>query len=314
MTETFADVAVVVVNYGSGHLLRENLAPLSRSAPGLKVVVVDNRTSDDERALVSSLAETEGWSTVLPSRNTGFGGGMNLGAREAVAAGARFLLLLNPDAIIDRDALATLVTACRREPRALLSPRILRPDGSVWFDGSDLSLDDGRIRSRRRREVASAARIEEWLTGACLLLSADLFISVGGFDESYFLYWEDVDLSRRVREAGGSLRVVPEAEAIHAEGGTQSSGGLVASGQAKSAVYYRFNIRNRLLFAAKHLDDADLARWKREAPRVAREILLQGGRRQFVRSPGTLVVGLRALAEGRRIATTEQRRRAGGRA
>jgi GT2 family glycosyltransferase len=303
-----AGVAVLVVNYGSSGLLVENLLPLSRSAPELTVVVVDNLTTDAERTRVRGLAAAEGWLLVLPDTNTGFGRGMNIAAARARAEGAVSVLLLNPDARIEAVSVAGLVERARIEPRTMVAPRILRPDGSVWFEGSDLYLDDGRIRSRRRRPEGSP-RVEEWLTGACLLLSTELYQRAGGFDEDYFLYWEDVDFSRRVRDAGGSLRVLSEVTAVHAEGGTQASAGLASSGQTKSAVYYRYNIRNRMLFAAKHLGDDDLEKWNRTALRVSWEILLQGGRKQFLRSPGLLGIWFRAVREARGIARDEQRRR-----
>jgi GT2 family glycosyltransferase len=216
-------------------------------------------------------------------------------------------VLLNPDAVADADALVALHRASSSEPLTMSAPTVLRPDGSVWSAGSDLYLDDGRIRSRRRRQPG--ARVEEWLSGACLVLSDELWQRCGGFDDDYFLYWEDVDLSRRVVSAGGALRLLDDVTVVHAEGGTQTAGGADRSGQAKSAGYYRYNIRNRLLFAAKHLGDTDLRRWRRLTPRIAWEVLLQGGRRQFVRSPGTLLVGLRAVLEGRRIVADEMRRR-----
>lgn len=307
MGESLAGLSVVVVNYGSTDLLRRNLAPVSRATDGLVVVVVDNWSGAAERARVSELAAAEGWHLVAPAGNEGFGTGVNLGVSRAREAGARHHVLLNPDAVADAGALAALHRASSSDPMTMSAPTVLRPDGSVWSAGSDLYLDDGRIRSRRRR--LPGARVEEWLSGACLVLSDELWQRCGGFDDDYFLYWEDVDLSRRVVSAGGALRLLDDVTVVHAEGGTQTAGGADRSGQAKSAGYYRYNIRNRLLFAAKHLGDDDLRRWRRLTPRIAWEVLLQGGRRQFVRSPGTLLVGLRAVLEGRRIVAAELRRR-----
>ncbi|BDZ51944.1 hypothetical protein GCM10025867_41850 [Frondihabitans sucicola] len=305
----FDELSIVVVNYGSSDLLAVNLAPLSRAAAGVRVVVVDNFSEAAERQAVIALAAVERWSVVLPERNEGFGGGMNRGVARAAELGAKHHLLLNPDAVVDVDALRRLLDHSREHPDTMAAPRILRPDGSVWFDGSDLYLDDGRIRSRRRRAPGADARIQPWLSGACLVLSDALWQSSGGFDEDYFLYWEDVDLSQRVTAAGGALAVLDDVAIVHAEGGTQKGGGLVVSGEAKSLVYYFHNIRNRLLYAAKHLPDDDLVRWRAVSRRVAWEILLQGGRRQFVTSPQTLVVGFRAHRAGLKLADAELERR-----
>ncbi|MFT2749199.1 glycosyltransferase family 2 protein [Clavibacter sp. Sh2036] len=307
---SLAPLAVVVVNYGSHDLLAANLAPLSRARPELAVVVVDNLSTGAERAAVTRLADAEGWHLELPDGNEGFGTGMNRGVARASAIGRSHVLLLNPDALIAADAVAALLAASLADDDAMVAPRILRPDGSLWSAGSDLYLDDGRIRSRRRRVEGTARRIEPWLSGACLLLSVALFERAGGFDDAYFLYWEDVDLSHRVVAAGGRLALLDEVEAVHAEGGTQGAAGQSA-GQAKSPVYYFHNIRNRMLFAARHLDTADLRAWRRNAPRVAWEILLQGGRRQLLASRAPLTAGLRGLRDGDRIARAELRRRAG---
>jgi GT2 family glycosyltransferase len=297
----FARLGVVVVNYGSSGLIESNLAPLAATLPGATIVVVDNFTTTAERDAVEALARRRGWRSVLNSVNLGFGGGNNLGVADAREAGATRFMLLNPDASITADAVGKLLTRVDEDELTLVSPRVLRPDGSEWFAGSDLYLDDGRIRSARRRPEHAGASREEWLSGACLLVSEELWSRVAGFDERFFLYWEDVDLSHRVLQAGGSLEVVAEASAVHAEGGTQGVG-HDSRGQPKSTRYYYFNIRNRLLFAALHLDESAVRRWRRLAVPVAWEVLLQGGRRQFLRSPKVIVAGIRGVVDGLALA------------
>jgi len=293
-------LAVIVVNYGSSALLAENLVPLGRGLVDAVIVVVDNLTTVDEREAATSIAKAEGWQLLTPDSNLGFGAGVNLGAARALELGATALLILNPDAAIEPRAAEALVDRSRANPLALLCPRIVRPDGSTWFDGADLHLTDGRLRNRAARP---ASGWEPWLTGACLLASAELWQLVGGFDLDYFLYWEDVDLSHRVLVAGGSLEVCDDIVAMHAEGGTQGAGHETA-GEPKSATYYYFTIRNRLLFAAKHLDDAGYQRWLANSRAVAWEVLLQGGRRQFLSSLAPLLTARRALRDGRILGAT----------
>jgi GT2 family glycosyltransferase len=295
-------VAIIVVNYGSSALLAENLVPLHEELPAATVVVVDNLTSPDERERVRELGLPRGWLLEEPAENTGFGVGVNRGAARAVASGARWLLILNPDATIRADAVEALVERSRVHPFTLFSPRIVRPDGSTWFDGADLHLADGRLRNRSARP---ASGWEPWLTGACLLTSVELWERVGGFDPDYFLYWEDVDLSHRVLLAGGALEVCDDVIAMHAEGGTQGEG-HESAGLAKSDTYYYFTIRNRLLFARKHLDEAAQRAWFANARAVAWETLLQGGRRQFLHSLRPLLVARRALRDGRDFAVVKR--------
>lgn len=302
-------LAVIVVNYGSAGLLRSNLLPLHSRLADALTIVVDSYSGDEERAAVAALADEAGWSLVRTSENVGFGVGMNLGVERAGALGATTFLLLNPDASIEPEAVDLLRRSCAEEPLTLAAPVVLRPDGSVWSEGADLYLADGRIRSIRRRSERPAAVREEWLSGACLALTATLWKRIGGFDPGYFLYWEDVDLSHRVRTAGGQLAVLEDARAVHAEGGTQGSG-APSAGERKSYGYYYYNIRNRLLFACRHLSDDELVAWSRATPAVAWEILLQGGRRQFLRSLSPLIAGWRGARDGRRLVRAELRRRA----
>ena len=303
----FDGLALVLVNFGSSALLAENLAPLTRRRTDLLTVVVDNFSSEPERSRLVALAETEGWHTVLPTGNTGFGGGMNRGVLRAEQLGATNLLLVNPDAEIAEPAIGRLLELSRRSPGTLFSPQILRPDGTVWFDGSDLYLEDGRTRSSKRRPAA-VVDVQPWLSGACLMLSDDLWRRIGGFDEEYFLYWEDVDFSRRVVAAGGAIAVVSEAIAIHSPGGTQGEG-AARYGDPKSDTYYYYNIRNRLLYAARHLDSESIKRWRRVALPIAWEVLLRGGRRQFLRSLSPLVAAYRGVRDGRRLAKDELKMR-----
>jgi N-acetylglucosaminyl-diphospho-decaprenol L-rhamnosyltransferase len=274
---------VVVVSYGSHALLADTLVATLATDPRARAVVVDNWTTDDERQALVRLASEQGWAVELPDTNLGFGGGMNRGVARALDDGATRVLLLNPDAVVEPGGLATLGAALDADPMALASPVVVRPDGSPFASGTtDLRLRDGTMRATRRRPAGSREPVVEWLSGACLAMTDVLWRAVGGFDERYFLYWEDVDLSVRVQRAGGSLRVVEDARAVHDEGATHDD---ATTSRAKSPTYYYFNIRNRLLFAAVHLDAPSVRRWMLTAPRAARAVLLQGGRRQLTHLP-----------------------------
>lgn len=293
MTSTSSDLALVVVAYDSAELLERLLTQTAAEHDG-PIVVVDNPSSPGERARVRTLAAREGWEFVGPERNGGFGEGCGAGAERALALGATGLVFLNPDASLAAEDARGLAAALRAEPGTMISPRVLRPDGRPWFAGALLDLTDGRVRPNPSGTLE--AHEVPWLSGACLTVSAELWRETAGFDPAYFLYWEDVDLSYRVLRAGGQLAVRSELSAVHEVGGTQRS-----TGGGKSALYYRMNIRNRTLFARRHLDEAGQARWRQEDRAVAHEILLRGGRRQFLRNPGLLTLPRTALAEGRRM-------------
>jgi GT2 family glycosyltransferase len=192
---------------------------------------------------------------------------------------------------------------------SLVSPVVVRPDGSDWFSGCDLYLDSGYMRSRRKRDGDTGRRVEPWLSGACLMVSSQLWNELGGFSDSYFLYWEDVDLSFRTRRLGGDVVVLDSAMAVHDEGGTHEVDSRAKVGRGKSATYYYYNLRNRLLFASRCLDDSDIRRWMRTSVQAARDVLLQGGKRQFLRPVKPLSAAFRGTWDGLRIAQTELRLR-----
>ncbi|MDX2377464.1 glycosyltransferase family 2 protein [Microbacterium sp. LRZ72] len=291
--------ALIIVNYGSSGLLEANAAA-NELPGGCELIVVDCYSGHAERARVAALCERHGWSAVLLEENRGFGGGVNAGAQLALEHGADVLVTLNPDAVIDAQALAALIDQARTQPDALVAPRIVTGSGASWFQGADLYLDDGSVAGAHRRVPGRPRR--EWLTGACLAVSAALWRRVGGFDEDYFLYWEDIDLSHRVLDAGGRL-VIADVRAVHDEGQTHED---ARAGRAKSETYYYYNVRNRLMYAGKHLGARDRRAWLRATPRVSYGILLQGGRRQFLRSLAPWRAGVRGMRDGVRLVRAQR--------
>ncbi|MCR2053020.1 glycosyltransferase family 2 protein [Actinomyces bowdenii] len=294
--ELLGRTAIIVVNYDSAPLLERNLAHVARQAPEARVVVVDNHSTTQARSELIALAGREGWSTVLPADNTGFGGGMNLGAQRAAALGAEILVLLNPDALIERDGLARLASRAAQDPGTLVGPVIQDPGGRTVSDGHVVCLADGSMRSRRSPRPIPPGGTRPWLSGACLALSAALFAQAGGFDARYFLYWEDVDFSARVLACGGRLAVERGAVAIHDEGATHAE--AHQGERARSDTYYYYNIRNRLLYAGLHLSGPARRRWVATAAAAAREVVLRGGRRQLLSSPRPALTALAATRDG----------------
>jgi GT2 family glycosyltransferase len=297
-------LGIVVVNYGSSQLLEDNLARLTTQGRPFRVVVVDNFSSATERAATARLASAHGWHLVALPDNRGFAAGVNAGVRAAFAAGCSCYLLLNPDASVTLDVVAELRRQVLADPAALVSPRILAPDGQVFFDGARLHLDTGRIRGRASATPVSEPAVD-WVSGACLAFHDDLLRRVGDLDESYFLYWEDVDFSMRALAAGATLVVRHDLVALHDAGGTQGP----TRGRAKSALYYRYNCMNRLRFAARHLPRRRLVGWMLATPAVGWEILRRGGRRQLVRQHVLLLAALRGSLAGMGMAAAALVRR-----
>lgn len=293
-------LAIVVVNYASSGLLERNLVGAARALPDAAVYVVDNRSTDEEAARVRALAEREGWIPLLQTGNRGFGVGVNRGVEAARRDGRSRFLLINPDATIDAESVRLLLDAVDGDAIVVAAPLVEDGAGRVWSAGHVLDLDDGSTHGGAWAQRHPDACVRRWLTGAALMITEAAWVATGGFDEDYFLYWEDVDFSLRVEDAGGELTLIEQAKAVHDEGGTQGIGDPDV--HAKSPLYYYYNIRNRMLLAHKLLDPQTVRRWDASSAAAAREVLLRGGRRQLLRPVRPLRAVWRGWRDGRRIA------------
>ena len=146
--------------------------------------------------------------------NRGFTGGMNEGFRLAAAAGIPFGLVLNNDLRLPGDFLGPLVGALVNDARlAAVGPTVLHPDGTVWAQGGERAFAPNglRLRGHRGAPAARTAGPEEvgFLPCACVLFRMSEVAAVGGFDDGYFMYWEDVDLCERLRARGGGIVWLP---------------------------------------------------------------------------------------------------------
>lgn len=276
-------MAVVCVNYASHDLLAANLDDEGLREARIDVVVVDNHRGEAATESIRALSTDRGWDLVVSPTNVGFGCGMNLGVERALATGHDVVAMVNPDVVLPADVAVRLRDAAAANPDALITPVILRGDGRPWFTGGRIDMATGRVSGRAEHTAQDGTG---WLTGACLVVSRDLWQRSGGFDPDYFLYWEDVDLSRRVVDAGGHLLVLDDVTVIHDVGGTQGPG------EAKSPLYIYYNCRNPLLYAAKHLDARTRRRWMLRAPRSSWLVLLRGERRHL---PSVWAGGMAAL-------------------
>ena len=265
-----ADVSAVVVTYDALPWIERCLA----SVADVETVVVDNGSSD---GTVGLLRERFPAVRVIEEENRGLCAGWNTGIRST---GAEHVLLLNADAWLLDDALAGLVAAADRHPRAAaLGPRLENPDGtlqrsvrgypSVWRLATEyLYLRKLAPRSRALNAFYGAGfdhareREVEWLMGACLLIRRAVFDEVGPFDERYFLFSEEVDWMRRAADRGWSVVFTPDARCVH------------VGGAAHSGRHFRENVGGHLRYLSLHGRPGEAER----ARRLLRASLLVRGR------------------------------------
>ena len=240
-----ATVDVVVVSYNSADVLGACLDSIVAERGVASVTVVDNASADGTAALACARL---GVAVIETGRNLGFAAAAN---RGAAAGNARFVLFLNPDATIVGGAVETMASAMNADPGlALVGPSVRNPDGSVYPSarqfptmtqaGAHAFLGLMRPNNRFSRRY-KFPEVPDCISGTALLVRRDLFDAIGGFDERYFMYVEDVDLSWRIRTAGGRIAVVPDAEVVHLIGGS-SEGAPYRMIAAHSRSLFRFAV------------------------------------------------------------------------
>ncbi len=242
-------ISILVVNHDGRDHLRHCLEQLaSQAADYGEIVVVDNASTDGSAAMVR--ADFPDCRLLALGDNVGFGAANN---RAAAAAAGDRLLLLNSDAWLEDGALHLLAAALDADPQlALAAPELRYPDGRrqfAWAPATGVVGEAVQMSRNRFESRAWAHRVPPrwlrpvlgpgWFSAACVLLRRTAFEAVGGFDEDFFLYFEDVDLSRRLRHAGWRLGSVPEAVAYHVKGGSRPSGRGELEYRRAQLCYYR---------------------------------------------------------------------------
>ncbi len=244
-------LAAVVVNWNGRHLLDACLASVfeQRPAPD-QVIVVDNGSTDGSLAHLATR-----WPQVVTlsgGANLGFSGGNNLGIRHALESHAEYVLLLNNDAELLPGAVGELLAGLEAAgPMAwAAAPKILyraSPDviwsaggGIDWWRG--LSIDRGW----NERDLGQYDRPElmDFANACCLLVHGRVFRDVGLFDDAYFMYFEDSELSARAGRSGARVAYRPAARVLH---DVQASSGGTGAGSSPAALYYWTRNRSRFI-------------------------------------------------------------------
>jgi len=253
------DLSVVIVNFNTRDLLRDCLASLRPELVGIEaeVLVVDNASSDRSAAMLAE--EFPDVQVLVNAVNAGFSRANNRALRETRG---QDVLLLNPDTLVRRGAVRTLMGALHALPGAVaVGPRVLRPDGRLdlacrrSFPSPSVAaarlLGLSRVFPRSRRLASYNLTYQDpdqpgeidAGTAAAMCFSRTPLAAVGFFDEDFFMYGEDLDLCYRLKQGGGRIYYVPSATVIHLKG--------MASGRQPTAMLREFH-RSMWLFYKKH--------------------------------------------------------------
>jgi GT2 family glycosyltransferase len=224
-------VTAVVVTYRSGPTIEACLRSLAAAAGdrSLRVVVVDNASDDDTLARVQASGVPV--QLIARSSNVGFGAASNEGLARAES---EWVVFANPDTWWPPGSLDRLVRVAEEYDESLVCPALensngtLQPTVEADFDLRRVLL--GMVRLGRKNRPSTPPRdgdpIEvDWAHGAAMVLPVELARDLGGFDERFFLFFEDLDLCWRVRQAGGTVLVAPEVRVGHVGGASMARSG-----------------------------------------------------------------------------------------
>lgn len=266
------NVLVVIVNYRAAALVAKCLATLAderRLLPGLRAVVVDNPAGGDDADALRREVAVRGygdWVEVraMP-RNGGFSYGVNAGVQPALAGPAApdAFLLLNPDTYVRPGAVAALVRFLAAHPEVgMVGSRLEDEDGTAQHSRFrfpcllgelDAGCQFGPVHRVLQRWSVCPPLVDQphridWLSGACMLIRREVFERVGAFDEGFFLYFEELDFTRRAHALGIASWYVPESRVVHLVG--RSTGVTVRDRRPPRLPAYWFESRAR--YFGKH--------------------------------------------------------------
>jgi N-acetylglucosaminyl-diphospho-decaprenol L-rhamnosyltransferase len=232
-------LSIIIVNYNTGALTRACVESLLsyNLPPATEIIVVDNASQDESVSFLRS--DWPEIRVIAQKENVGLARGVNAGIK---AAKGKYYLILNPDIIVFSEAVKNLTQFMEQNLEVgIAGGKLLSPNGKVQLSCYRFYRPMTIIYRRTwlgrtkagRREIArflmkdfdrQQARKVEWLMGACLMVRAELVKEIGGMDERYFLYFEDVDWCRRAWLAGWQVSYVPGARFSHYHQRSSESG------------------------------------------------------------------------------------------
>lgn len=214
-------VAVIIVHWGSPETTLDCIASVRSSTyTNLRIIVVDNCSG--QRLWRSPLEVDHEVTYIQNETNSGYAGGNNIGILKALAIGARYILVVNNDVIVETDCIKTCISHLENQRDvSVIAPKVLYYQLPRYIDGAGgaLDLNTGGVTmfGREERDIGQcdAAREITFAVGSAFIARAEVFRQVGLFDENLFCYCEDTDLSRRIVLAGMGMWYLPEARVWH---------------------------------------------------------------------------------------------------
>lgn len=258
-------ISIVILNFNCEKFILDCLASVQKAKEKsdfeVETVVIDNGSIDNS---VNLIKKNFPEMTILETHeNLGFAEGNNVGIRYALQNDADYVLILNPDTLVDEHLLTFLMKAAKSDSqKGVLGPKIYFAPGFefhkdryrkdeigkvIYYAGGKIDWQN-MIASHRGVDEVDRGQFDQemetdFVTGCCMLVRREVFDKIGPFDKKYFLYLEDNDFCQRAKRAGFRLVYVPKAKMFHLDSASSAVGGLLQD---------YFITRNRLLFGLKY--------------------------------------------------------------
>ena len=240
-------VAVIIVNWKKYTITSKCIESVFKcNYSNYEIILVDNE-SDDSKL---STLKRKNITTISNSKNEGFSKANNQGIDYAIKNNFDYILMLNNDTIVKSNLIDVLVRTAQAKKISTIQPLILNHDGQkIWNGGGKINYFFGTFFSSNK--VSKSYKTIDWFTGCCCLFETKLFLEIGKLDERFFAYYEDVDLSLRIKKNGYKIGFTSQTELIHLE---SASSKLETSNEGSLNPYVHYlNIKNHILVFRKHI-------------------------------------------------------------
>jgi GT2 family glycosyltransferase len=213
-------VAIIIISYKTSHLIGELVSTIRETMLDVAIYVLDNGSTDETYAQLQEIRDSR-IRLVQSRKNLGFTGGINYTLKEAVKNDDSFdyFFLLNPDAFCIPDLISNLAVYLKDDPKAACaSPRILHVNGSSWYSGATVDRLSGRVNNNATANAPAVPGIPyevDVFSGCAALFRLKMVQAAGMFNESLFMYYDEADMSMKLKQLGYKILYVPHLTVYH---------------------------------------------------------------------------------------------------
>jgi GT2 family glycosyltransferase len=248
-------LAIIIVNWNQFNLTHDCIISLKNCDYGnFKIILVDNASEDKSGIkLINKFPDVV---FIQNKKNLGFTGANNIGIKYAINHSFKFVMLLNNDTEVDKNFISPLINKLSNNSNVgAVQPVITNwhNRNRIWNFGGKINKFTGQVQTINKGKKIDQINLKdetEWISGCCFVIKSEIIEKVGKLDNSYFVYFEDVDWSVRIVQAGYKLELEPKSLIYHHEGASWKNKKKSREGSISPYTHY-LNIRNHIYFILK---------------------------------------------------------------